>query len=333
MSERDDLRREAVLHAEMVIADLDLEPGDRVPVFELIEDRGIWLSFDPMEELLGVYQRIGDTAGTSINSARPLTLQRFTAAHELGHHELGHTSSLDDAATIERSFSSDPRELQAQTFAASLLMSELWVEARLEHRGHDTTHPALDALDVYVLSAELGVSFTAAVTQLRTLHKLSQTTADQLYRIRPLALKQQLLGGRKPDNARASVWQLTLADNQRRISVDVGDELDVALPEIPSSGYEWTVSDATKEWFSIVGDRYAGPQSDAPLFGGGGERHFTVKVVRAGLSPLRFCLEQPWDGGDQSTSYTVDVVSTAMPTSEVGRGISVHQQPQLLDAA
>ncbi|MEQ8438044.1 MAG: ImmA/IrrE family metallo-endopeptidase [Ilumatobacter fluminis] len=106
------LRREAILAAEDVLADLNSEEGAKVPVFDLIEDRGIWLSFQPLDRLLGVYQRIGNVAGVAINVARPLAMQRFTAAHELGHHELGHESHVDDDSTIEGR-NSDPKELQA----------------------------------------------------------------------------------------------------------------------------------------------------------------------------------------------------------------------------
>ena len=164
---RRDLEREAVLAAEYVLAEAGIAPGDRVPVFDLIEDRGIWLSFEPgLDRLLGVYQRIGNASGIAINTARPMTLQRYTAAHELGHHELGHESRFDAEATISESVY-DPQEIQAQTFAGSLLMSELTVETRLEYRGHRPDRPDLSATDVYLISAELGVSYQAAVTQLR----------------------------------------------------------------------------------------------------------------------------------------------------------------------
>ena len=123
-----DLHREAVLAAEYVLAEFDTVPGERVPIFDLIEDRGIWLSFEMgLDRLLGVYQRIGTVAGIAVNAARPISLQRFTAAHELGHHELGHSSRVDDEATIQKR-STDFNEIQAQTFAASLMMSELSVE-------------------------------------------------------------------------------------------------------------------------------------------------------------------------------------------------------------
>ena len=62
---------------------------ERVPVFDVIEDARIWLFFQPMRTLYGAYERHGDAAGIIINSQHPLSLQRFTAGHEYGHHVLG----------------------------------------------------------------------------------------------------------------------------------------------------------------------------------------------------------------------------------------------------
>ena len=329
-----DLRREAVLHAEMVLADLELDLGVRVPIFDVIEDQSIWLSFEPLKNLLGVYQRVGEAAGIAVHAGHPLALQRFTAAHELGHHLLGHRSSFDDRNAIENP-SDDPQEMQAQTFAASLLMSEDAVEAVLERRGLNTTNPRLSPLDVYLMSAELGVSFKATVTQLRVLNRIAPTEANDLYRLSALALKRQVLGGRRPDNPRASVWRLDIADNHRRLTVDVGDELDFALPEMRSTGYEWVPSTEHESHFAVVSDRYerADAGSDEVVFGSSGTRHLTFKAVRAGVCEVNLVLEQPWEGGDSSATYTVNATVAPPPVSEVGRGIAVNQQPQLLLAS
>ncbi len=334
MATSGELRREAVLQAEMVLADLDLDPAARVPVFDVIEDSGIWLSFEPLRNLLGVYQRVGETAGIALHAGHPVPLQRFTAAHELGHHLLGHESSLDDRDAIE-SPTNDPREMQAQTFAASLLMSEEAVEAVLEHRGLDPERPDISPLDAYLLSSELGVSFRAAVTQLRALNRIPQSLATGLYGRSPLALKQELLGGRRPDNPRASVWRLNLADNQRAMSIDVGDELDFALPETPSSGYEWVPSHEFEANFALVSDRYEHVEapSDEPVFGASEFRHLTFKAIAPGPCSIDLLLQQPWEDGDSGAILKV-FTSVASPlVSEVGRGISVNQQPQLLLAS
>ncbi len=328
------LRREAVLAAEYVLAEIDVSIGDRIPIFDLIEDKGIWLSFEgDLDRLLGVYQRVGDVSGIAVNVARPMALQRFTAAHELGHHELGHPSHTDDDTTILDP-TDDPQEIQAQTFAASLLMSELAIETRLEHRGHDPDRPSLTDIDIYLLSVELGVSYKAAVTQLRALNKIPYADAVQLGKASPLALKKRVLGGRRPDNPRAAVWQLNLADNHRCIELDPADEIDIALPEIRSTGYEWLLPDDLEANFLVVNDRYVTRQQNADgiVFGGSGTRHITLKAHGLGRSRLDFALSQPWEGGDEGTTFTIDAITRPAPISEVGQGISVNQQTQLLAA-
>ena len=331
---RQDLEREAVLAAEYVLAEAGIAPGERVPIFDLIEDRGIWLSFEPgLDRLLGLYQRIGNASGIAINPARPMTLQRFTAAHELGHHELGHESHFDAEANISESVH-DPKEIQAQTFAASLLMSELAVETRLEHRGHSSDSPDLNATDVYLISAELGVSYQAAVTQLRALLKISFAQAREFAKQSPLRLKQELLGGRRLDNRRASVIQLTLADNRREVILDVSDEIDIALPEMAASGLEWTLPTGIHCAFDVVSDRYQDSRTDLgeALFGDTRTRHVTLKALAPGRTRLDFLPLRPDHRSEGAAPLTIYAVTCAPPTSEVGQGISTNQHDQLLSS-
>ena len=321
-----------MLAAEYVLAETGISLGDPVPIFDIIEDRGIWLSFETgLDRLLGTYLRVGSAAGIAVNAARPLSLQRFTAAHELGHHELGHESHLD----LEESMTDpcrDPRELQAQTFAASLLMSELAVEALLERRGQDPDRPDLSAVDVYSISAELGVSYQAAVTQLRVLSKISATSARELGKASPLHLKQMLLGGRRPDDAWASVRRLTLADNLREVVLHVSDEIDVALPEMPASGCEWELPADIGHTFTLVNDRResSNTESDGTLFGVADSRHVTLKACKPGHTRLDFISRYPEDGDGEVASLTVHAVTRALPVSGLGRGISINQHDQLL---
>lgn len=331
---RQDLEREAVLAAEYVLAEAGIVPGDRVPVFDLIEDRGIWLSFEPrLDRLLGVYQRIGNASGIAINTAWPMILQRFTAAHELGHHELGHESHCDAAATILE-LAHDPKEIQAQTFAGSLLMSELAVETRLEHRGHRPDRPDLNAVDVYLISAELGVSYQAAVTQLRALGKISFAQSREFAKQSPSRLKQELLGGRRPDDPRASVMQLTFADNRREVVLDVSDEVDIALPEMAASGLEWTLPTGIQGAFDVVSDRYQLSKSDPgeTLFGDIRTRHVTLKALAPGRTRLDFLTLSPDDTSELAAPLTIFAVTVAPSTSEVGQGISTNQHDQLLSS-
>ena len=76
----------------------------------------------PMDGLLGAFVPEG-AGGVLITDQRPITVQRYTAAHELGHWRLehGHGLALDGE---EHVFGANPveRERLAQVFAASLLM-------------------------------------------------------------------------------------------------------------------------------------------------------------------------------------------------------------------
>ena len=211
-------------------------------------------------------------------------------------------------------------------------MSELTVETRLEHRGHCPDRPDLSATDVYLVSAELGVSYQAAVTQLRTLLKISFAQAREFAKQSPSRLKQELLGGRRPDNPRASVMQLTLADNRRAVVLDVSDELDIVLPEMTASGFEWTLPTGIHCAFDVVSDRYQHSKSDPgeKLFGDTRTRQVTLKAIAPGRTRLDFLPLLPGDTSEGAAPLTIYAVTCAPPTSKVGQGISTNQHNQLL---
>ncbi|MBQ4253767.1 MAG: ImmA/IrrE family metallo-endopeptidase, partial [Erysipelotrichaceae bacterium] len=57
--------------------------------FQMLKDEGILFYLRDFEKLEGVYIpgfAKNDTAVVGINANRPITRQRFTAAHELCHH-------------------------------------------------------------------------------------------------------------------------------------------------------------------------------------------------------------------------------------------------------
>ena len=112
--------------------------------------------------------------GIIVNSQHPLTLQRYTAAHEYGHHALGHDASADD----ESGFTGDRQNLQevaAQAFAGEFLMPLQLVNYTLRTMGLPGQYLPLTARQMYQLALELGVSYGAAVTQLVGQHKLTVT--------------------------------------------------------------------------------------------------------------------------------------------------------------
>src|SRR4051812_2037919 len=122
-SRRETIAARASMAATRLHESLDLAESLKVPVFDIVRARGIWLMCQPME--WGVYGFSlveGEARGILLNSAHPEPMQRFTCAHELGHLELGHQASVDHASDVDNSLGGSDQETQAQAFASSFIM-------------------------------------------------------------------------------------------------------------------------------------------------------------------------------------------------------------------
>src|SRR5690349_17466947 len=81
------------------------------------------------DEVAGALWRDGGRAIIWVNGAQAVERQRFTVAHELGHVCCRHdATTVDTAATISAA-ARDPREVQANAFAAELLAPRAGVAA------------------------------------------------------------------------------------------------------------------------------------------------------------------------------------------------------------
>lgn len=82
------------------------------------------------DELSGVLMRKESGSVIALNKDHHRSRQRFTIAHELGHFALQHKGEMFVDQTIlnrrdgRSSFAIDPQEIEANAFAASLLMPE-----------------------------------------------------------------------------------------------------------------------------------------------------------------------------------------------------------------
>ncbi len=102
-----------------------------VPVDKLARALGARLSFQPADDddVSGMLYRDGTRTIIGVNAAHAKTRQRFTIAHEIGHLILhpGRPIILDKLVRVNLRDSasgraSDSEEIQANQFAASLLM-------------------------------------------------------------------------------------------------------------------------------------------------------------------------------------------------------------------
>ena len=105
--------------------------------------------------LAGAYVRTPSPV-VFVNGDEALVRQRFTLAHELGHHRLGHDSVLDSADAFSV-WNRDPREVEANTFASELLAPRAATSAWAERELHG--EPTLE--DVVRFASAFGISALA----------------------------------------------------------------------------------------------------------------------------------------------------------------------------
>lgn len=237
-------RRQAISTASMEAARLHQAmqtPYDQpVDVFMLAQRLGLWLVAQPLDKAFGFYLREERAAGVVINSQHPETLQRFTCAHEIGHHILGHESHTDDAATLQRMSNLALQEHQAQVFAAALLMPAPLVNRTLRRLGNAGR---LQPTDIYAASRDMVVSYTAALWGLAGLRKLDWDRAALLAKKGPRSAKDALRGGPSLTDARADVWVLDDTANGVTVRCRIGDEIHIRLTEDLSTGHVWMIND------------------------------------------------------------------------------------------
>jgi Zn-dependent peptidase ImmA (M78 family)/predicted secreted protein len=307
---------------------LDLQLRERIDIFSIIEEQRLWLFTEPMRNAYGAYTRSEDSGGILLNSQHPVTTQRFTAAHEYGHHVLGHEASADQEEQMFRS--QKLLEVEAQAFAGEFLMPLQLVNYTLRMMGLNPRSPALSPLDVYKVALELGVSYRAAVVQLVNHKKLTRNAGRQFGNVSPLAIKTHV-GGVKPEFSWADVWILDGAQEGRVFSPSLRDEIHVELPETPSSGYVWEIIDPAREVLALAGDAFETLDGEEAI-GSAGERHFLFRVADPGHGQLRLEMRRPWlDDGQPAARFEATISASARVSGDAGSGPSVNQRAALLE--
>jgi Zn-dependent peptidase ImmA (M78 family) len=110
------------------------------PITKLANAEGILLVEEPFrdDEVSGVLLREPGHTTIIVNAANANVRQRFTIAHEIGHYKLHKgTVYLDGRARINfrdgrASMATDSEEIEANTFAAALLMPTEWIRTAFE---------------------------------------------------------------------------------------------------------------------------------------------------------------------------------------------------------
>jgi len=137
------------------------EPLD---ITKLVQNLGIELRHDEMSDnVSGHLRKEGATWVISVNKSHHERRQRFTIAHELGHfflHGKLQSDFWDETTVLFRNNVSNPMEIQANRFAAELLMPEDLFRKKIKEgmtRIEDLAgHFNVSALSVRIRAKQLG---------------------------------------------------------------------------------------------------------------------------------------------------------------------------------
>jgi Zn-dependent peptidase ImmA (M78 family)/predicted secreted protein len=335
--ERRDARLKGSAAATRQWVGLGLDAERPVDIFGVIEDQQVWLLFEPLDHLYGFFQRQEDAAGIVLHNGHPLSLQRFTAAHEYGHFALGHESSQDSSRELFGGGDVPLQELEAQAFAAEFLMPLPLVNRALDRLSLPREPNALTPMEAYQLSLEMGSSYRATITQLNQLNKIRDSQLAALRKWETIQLKVELGRGRAPANRRADVWDVDDHRRGRRMQLRLEDELHVRLPEIPSSGYRWQVDlNDAGACLELLVDELEPDLLEQKRLGGGRRRHLWWKAVAPGAGTLDLRLVRPWQGLSAEPVDGLQVplsVQTPRTGLELPNGISLPQRRAMLQEA
>jgi Zn-dependent peptidase ImmA (M78 family) len=126
-----------------------------------------------------------------------MSIQRFTASHELGHFMLRHDPSLDDESILRRMpMASQPaedfQEVEADAFAVAFMLPRWLIGWHAERQGWtvaDFRRPSA----VYQLALRIGASYEATCWTLARNQLIQANQARELLQMQPHELKVGLL--------------------------------------------------------------------------------------------------------------------------------------------
>jgi Zn-dependent peptidase ImmA (M78 family)/predicted secreted protein len=285
----------------------------RIDVFDMLVQNEIPVVFKPLKGLLGAFLNEDGSAGVMVTTQRNLAVQRFTAAHELGHVTLGHEPSLDPEGILFRSpivdreeRGYDLQEIQANVFASQLLVPRWLIVKHLKRQEWTRSDMARSDV-VYQLSLRLGVSYSATCHALLRLKVIDEVVSEQLLSVPRRTIKKRLAAPHEPASWHGDVWVVTERDDGILLEGSRTDMVVVKVKEHSGSGYLWQLEDLAEAGLAVVrDDRAADP--DKELVGGVVFR--TVIAESTDGAEGHVCLQEtrPWQAkGEPLQSLKMDV--------------------------
>ena len=293
------ITRATELHHALGIRDRLMDGSRPMDVFAAIEALKITVLFRPLEGLLGAYVPTPNSAGMLVTTQRDHHVQRFTAAHELGHHVLEHrTVSLDiNIGYVGRGEKTgyDQQELEADSFAAEFLLPKWLIVAHARRQGWGRAELERPEV-IYQLSLRLAASYSATCWALASANILTHAQAQMLAARAPKKSKQQAMSDVVPTSWHSDVWLLSDRDKGAQLVGGPDDFLVLNLEEHLAGGYEWDIEPVPSDGLEFRKDSRIDGGDE--LIGGTVTRHVVVQGSRPTRTKLRLKECRPWEGGD-----------------------------------
>jgi Zn-dependent peptidase ImmA (M78 family)/predicted secreted protein len=320
------------LHMQLGTQQKMVQHGGGVDVFAASLELNLPLLLRPLDGLLGVY--IADPIpGVLVTTERPLSIQRFTAAHELGHFRLEHLPSLDDESSILRrmgmpTMAAGPnmQEVEADAFAVAFLMPRWLISWHCQRQGwhaKDLVQPTV----AYQLALRLGASYEATTWTLERYNLIAPPQGRALRETQPRQIKIELLREHRPTDYRGDVWSLTERDAGTQIDGSRNDHFVLRLNEHCGGGYLWNIDQLRDSGFVVVRDDRE--STDHEGIGGPVTRSVTAALEQARRGQVSLVECRPWQPTTPITNLSFEYDFTG-PEEE---GLSRAERRHLLEAA
>lgn len=99
--------------------------------------------------------------------------------------------------------------------------------------------------------------------------------------------------------------ELTENDQGRTCNIIQGDSITIRIPEIPTTGYRWAVSEFNDQVIMFKGSNYS--ISPEAQIGGGGSRIIRFLAISPGQSNLILKLEREWDKDNAIKFFEISI--------------------------
>jgi len=274
-----------------------------IDVFAAIEQLGIPLVFKPLKSALGLCLP-KPLCGIMVTTERGLHIQRFTAAHELGHAILEHEGSVDKKisyrAPVDPDDDSDLQEIAADIFAAEFMLPRWLYKHHIQRQGWSVQRHLKNAEVVYQLSLRMGASYEATCWGLLNHRVLTRADVEALLSTKVASIKQDTGENFRPGNAWADTWRISVKDDGATLTGSHQDLLRIDLDEAAGSGFQWHLDELLESGFEILADKNE-VERDPVVYGGMVKRVLIARPPEKVLATLELAEFQPWLAPDDDS--------------------------------